>query len=242
MRLPKNGTRMTSRYVPIQHAKTTLRYSISKNRQCECFEAWNFDCLSNWFAHNCIIYIVSVLAGASYVTLSSSEIFWSSISDRCAAKIAANDPRSNDWTRQTKPFSLSPSTGRLFSRRSSMYPKRLNDRMCQIKHGLKERGGAMKITSFPMTIECVTRETASWTHMRNINRNIWDAATTLPMKNPTAKLLWNFLMITVPPAHSISKNIADQRLTNASVPPRDDMVYKAMKTWMMDINRIKYLM
>jgi hypothetical protein len=62
------------------------------------------------------------------------------------------------------------------------------------------------------------------------------------MKNPTAKLLWNFLITTVPPTHRISKNTADHRLTNASVPPRDDMVYKAMKTWMIDIKRIKYLM
>ena len=33
----------------------------------------------------------------------------------------------------------------------------------------------------------------------------------------------------------------DQMLTKASVPPRDDMVYKAMKIWMMDMKRIKYL-
>ena len=65
--------------------------------------------------------------------------------------------------------------------------------------------------------------------MRNTNKNIWDAATTLPMKNPTATLLWNFLIITVPPTQSRSKTMDDQRLTNASVPPRDDMVYIAMK-------------
>jgi hypothetical protein len=70
---------------------------------------------------------------------------------------------------------------------------------------------------------------------------IWDAATTLPMKNPTATLLWNFLMITVPPTHNRSNTMDDQRLINASVPPRDDMVYIAMKICMMDMKRIKYL-
>ena len=79
------------------------------------------------------------------------------------------------------------------------------------------------------------------THTRNINRNICDAATTLPMKNPTATLLWNFLMMTVPPTHSRSNTVADHRLTKASVPPRDDMVYMAINIWMMDMKRIKYL-
>ena len=71
--------------------------------------------------------------------------------------------------------------------------------------------------------------------------NICDAATTLPMKNPTAKLLWNFLIMTVPPTQSNSRNIADHKLTNASVPPRELMVYNAMKTWIIDSKRIKYL-
>ena len=61
------------------------------------------------------------------------------------------------------------------------------------------------------------------------------------MKNPTATLLWNFLIMTVPPTQSMSNTAADHRLTNASVPPRDDMVYKAMNIWMMDMNRMKYL-
>mmetsp|Transcript_37567 Transcript_37567/g.67666 ORF Transcript_37567/g.67666 Transcript_37567/m.67666 type:complete len:91 (-) Transcript_37567:170-442(-) len=60
------------------------------------------------------------------------------------------------------------------------------------------------------------------------------------MKNPTATLLWNFLMITVPPTHSKSNTMDDHRLTKASVPPRDDMVYKAMNIWMMDMKRMKY--
>jgi hypothetical protein len=77
--------------------------------------------------------------------------------------------------------------------------------------------------------------------MRNISINICDAATTLPMKNPTAKLLWNFLIMTVPPAQSNSRNIADHKLTNASVPPRELMVYNAIKTWIIDSERIKYL-
>ena len=77
--------------------------------------------------------------------------------------------------------------------------------------------------------------------MRNISINICDAATTLPMKNPTAKLLWNFLIMTVPPAQSISRNTADHKLTNASVPPRELMVYNAIKTWIIDSERIKYL-
>ena len=71
--------------------------------------------------------------------------------------------------------------------------------------------------------------------------NICDAATTLPIKNPTATLLWNFLMITVPPTQSSSNTIDDQRLTNASVPPRDDIVYMAMKIWTIDMKRMKYL-
>ena len=79
------------------------------------------------------------------------------------------------------------------------------------------------------------------TYIRNINRNIWDAATTLPMKNPTATLLWNFLIITVPPMHKSSNTIDDNRLTNASVPPRDDIVYNAMNICMMDMKRMKYL-
>jgi len=32
----------------------------------------------------------------------------------------------------------------------------------------------------------------------------------------------------------------DHRLTKASVPPRDDMVYRAMKIWTMDMKRMKY--
>ena len=39
----------------------------------------------------------------------------------------------------------------------------------------------------------------------------------------------------------MSNTMDDQMLTKASVPPRDDMVYKAMKIWMMDMKRIKYL-
>ena len=48
------------------------------------------------------------------------------------------------------------------------------------------------------------------------------------MKNPTATLLWNFLIITVPPTHKSNNTVADHKLTNASVPPRDDMVYMAI--------------
>jgi len=47
-------------------------------------------------------------------------------------------------------------------------------------------------------------------------------------------------MMTVPPTHSISNTMDDHRLTNASVPPRDDMVYKAIKIWMIDMKRMKY--
>lgn len=84
-------------------------------------------------------------------------------------------------------------------------------------------------------------ESMSWTYMRKTNINIWEAAITLPMKNPTATLLWNFLMITVPPTHNRSNTVDDHRLIKASVPPRDDIVYNAMKIWMMDMKRIKYL-
>ena len=61
-------------------------------------------------------------------------------------------------------------------------------------------------------------------HTRKIKKNICDAATTLPMKNPTATLLWNFRMMTVPPTQSSSSTIDAHRLTNASVPPRVDDV------------------
>ena len=41
--------------------------------------------------------------------------------------------------------------------------------------------------------------------------------------------------------HKSSNTIDDNRLTNASVPPRDDIVYNAMNICMMDMKRIKYL-
>ena len=41
--------------------------------------------------------------------------------------------------------------------------------------------------------------------------------------------------------HKSSNTIDDNRLTNASVPPRDDIVYNAMNICMMDMKRMKYL-
>lgn len=48
-------------------------------------------------------------------------------------------------------------------------------------------------------------------------------------------------MITVPPTHSISSTMDDHRLMNASVPPREDIVYNAMNIWTIDMKRMKYL-
>ena len=48
-------------------------------------------------------------------------------------------------------------------------------------------------------------------------------------------------MMTVPPTHRRSNNIDDHRLIKASVPPRDDIVYRAMKIWMIAMKRMKYL-
>lgn len=48
-------------------------------------------------------------------------------------------------------------------------------------------------------------------------------------------------MITVPPMQIMSKTIADQRLTNDSVPPREPIANIATHTWMTDMKSMQYL-
>ena len=43
------------------------------------------------------------------------------------------------------------------------------------------------------------------------------------------------------PTHRISNTTDDQRLTKASVPPLEDIVYNAMKICIIDMKRMKYL-
>mmetsp|Transcript_20846 Transcript_20846/g.48968 ORF Transcript_20846/g.48968 Transcript_20846/m.48968 type:complete len:120 (+) Transcript_20846:376-735(+) len=47
-------------------------------------------------------------------------------------------------------------------------------------------------------------------------------------------------MITVPPMQIMSKTIADQRLTNDSVPPREPIANIATHTWMTDMKSMQY--
>ena len=61
------------------------------------------------------------------------------------------------------------------------------------------------------------------------------------MKNPTATEVWNLRMIMVPPMQSERRTSEDQREMKASVPPRLDMAKIAMRSWIIDMPRIKYL-
>eukprot|EP00986_Skeletonema_menzelii_P018376 scaffold26631_cov139-Skeletonema_menzelii.AAC.17 len=61
------------------------------------------------------------------------------------------------------------------------------------------------------------------------------------MKNPTATEVWNLRIMIVPPMQSERRTREDQREMKASVPPRLDMAKIAMRSWTIDIPRMKYL-
>jgi hypothetical protein len=54
-------------------------------------------------------------------------------------------------------------------------------------------------------------------------KNIWDMATTPPIKKPTAILLWNFRIIIVPPMLKVNNKRADHTLAKPSAKDRVDM-------------------
>lgn len=81
----------------------------------------------------------------------------------------------------------------------------------------------------------------SQSYIKNSIINIWLAATTLPIKNPTNTLLWNFLIIIVPPIHNISRTIELHMLMNASVPLREDIAHMARVNWIIVVKRMEYL-
>jgi hypothetical protein len=61
------------------------------------------------------------------------------------------------------------------------------------------------------------------------------------MKNPTATDVWNLRIIIVPPIQRNSKTSEDHMEIKASVPPRDDMAKIEMRSWIIDMPRMKYL-
>jgi hypothetical protein len=69
-----------------------------------------------------------------------------------------------------------------------------------------------------------------YTYIKNRRKNSCDMHTTDPMKNPTAKLLWNLRMIMVPPIDRIISMIADHREAKPS-----DMILVEVTTRLMSI-------
>lgn len=63
----------------------------------------------------------------------------------------------------------------------------------------------------------------------------------MPMKKPTATDVWNLRMMIVPPIQRDKRTSEDQSEMKASVPPREDMAKIEMRSWSMDIPRMKYL-
>jgi len=61
------------------------------------------------------------------------------------------------------------------------------------------------------------------------------------MKNPTATDVWNLRMMMVPPMQRERRTREDQREMKASVPPREDMAKIEMRSWSIDMPRMKYL-
>eukprot|EP00984_Skeletonema_dohrnii_P017698 scaffold8131_cov215-Skeletonema_dohrnii-CCMP3373.AAC.4 len=61
------------------------------------------------------------------------------------------------------------------------------------------------------------------------------------MKKPTATDVWNLRMMMVPPMQRERRTREDQREMKASVPPREDMAKIEMRSWSIDMPRMKYL-
>ena len=61
------------------------------------------------------------------------------------------------------------------------------------------------------------------------------------MKNPTATEVWNLRIIMVPPMQRERRTREDQSEMKASVPPREDMAKIEMRSWSIEMPRMKYL-
>lgn len=75
----------------------------------------------------------------------------------------------------------------------------------------------------------ITQQTKE-TYIKNRSKNSCDMHTTDPIKNPTAKLLWNFRIIMVPPIDRTISMIADQKEAKPS-----DMILVEETTRLMSI-------
>ena len=79
------------------------------------------------------------------------------------------------------------------------------------------------------------------TYIRNNRKNIWEVATTDPMKNPTAMELWNFRIIMVPPIDSMRSISADHMEAKPSAMDRVPMTKMDISISEPVIPRIEYL-
>mmetsp|Transcript_26391 Transcript_26391/g.76160 ORF Transcript_26391/g.76160 Transcript_26391/m.76160 type:complete len:110 (+) Transcript_26391:679-1008(+) len=76
--------------------------------------------------------------------------------------------------------------------------------------------------------------------MRNSKKKSWLVATTLPMKKPTAMLVWNRLMTMVPPMHNPTTIMVDQRAEKDSALDRVDTVQNVVREMMRERARMEY--
>lgn len=96
-------------------------------------------------------------------------------------------------------------------------------------------------TAFQSKWTLQTTNVRHFTHTRNSRRKSWDMATTLPMKNPTAKLLWNLRIIMVPPILRNISMIPDHIAAKPSEMLLVDVTHKLMTNNNPDKTKMEYL-
>lgn len=154
------------------------------------------------------------------------------ISDRCAPKIAAKLPSRMHWTRHSIDMTNSswkPNPSKL---RSFAYPQYLRGNGSNVMYSSATKG-----CHSPHGHTLATRTT----YTKKSSRNNCDMATTLPIKNPTAKELWNFRIIIVPPTDKIMSMIPDHIAAKPSEAFRVEVTSKLKMSKMPDNIKIAYL-
>lgn len=159
-------------------------------------------------------FAVVVVGTVAVVVVVAASCCLSSISDRCAARIAAKLPSSIACTAAMTAMSVSS----------------LGDADENADDDDDDEASPMIACSLPYP-----------TYTRASAPKSWLLATVTPMKNPTAMELWNLRIIMVPPTDRQQSRTADQKLQKPSLAGLLPMTAKLMSMSAAVMAKIEYL-